>query len=104
MRGLVCGSTSSDEPVKDDRDDDDTAAEANQPSEQSGCGARNRTQKDQPKGAHRALSEVLEGRRTDCAMLTNQPKSLVGQADLMTLGFTPKFLASRYQLQAVCAE
>jgi hypothetical protein len=57
MRGLVCGSTRFDESVKDHRDDDDTAAKADQPSEQPGRCARNHPQKDQPKGAHPALSE-----------------------------------------------
>jgi hypothetical protein len=33
MRGLVRGSAGLDQPVKDDRDDDDTAANANQAGE-----------------------------------------------------------------------
>jgi hypothetical protein len=62
VRGLVSGSAGLDEPVKDDRNDDDTAAEADQASKQSGCSARKHAQKDQPKGAHRALSNKLEDR------------------------------------------
>jgi hypothetical protein len=41
MRGLVRGSAGLDQPVKDDRDDDDTTANANQAREQSGSRARN---------------------------------------------------------------
>lgn len=62
MRGLVRGSAGLDQPVKDDRDNDDTAANADQAGEQSGSGARYRAQKDQPKGAHPAL--VLSMNRT----------------------------------------
>ncbi len=54
MRGLIRGSAGLDQPVKDDRNDDDTPANADQAGEQSGSSARNHAQEDQPKGAHRA--------------------------------------------------
>jgi len=57
MRGLVCGSTRFDESLKDDRDDDDTAAEADHPASNRAAALETIPKKDQPKGAHRALSE-----------------------------------------------
>jgi hypothetical protein len=83
MRGLVRGSAGLDQPVKDDRDDDDTAANANQTGEQSGSSARNHAQKDQPKGAHcaRICQMELNPGPIDRAMLARQPRGLAGQAD-----------------------
>jgi hypothetical protein len=75
MRGLVRGSAGLDQPVKDDRDDNDTAANANQAGEQSGSSARTHAQKDQPKGAHcaRICQMKWNPGSIDRAMLARQP-------------------------------
>ena len=88
MRGLVRGSAALDQPVKDYRDNNDTAADANQAGEQSGSSARYRAQEDQPKGAHPAL--VLSMNRTV------EPPIRGPRGE--EFGFTGKSLAPRYPL------
>jgi hypothetical protein len=99
MRGLIRGSAGLDQPVKDDRDDDDTAANADQAGEQSSSGARNHAQKDQPKGAHRALICQMNWNRgaTDRAMLRACREVWLTRLTGGNLGFTPKSFAPRYQ-------
>jgi hypothetical protein len=52
MRGLVGGCAGFNQPVKHDRDDHNTSADADQAGEHTGSRARNHAQDDEPKGAH----------------------------------------------------